>query len=361
LLVIVSSVFGLVRHYLRFSVAGLIVIVIGCANTTNQDAIGTADLLARDSVINESAHVVAHSSELLSGEQQRSNTNKVPGFQGNIEKELAQHKRINHRLASAEEDMYFVDRLLHTSSAAKKIQSSGRKDALVLYEKAQSFYLQATQARNNGDQQAQAQALSQAKLSLFAALRVLPKSPGHYQKQQDDCEGRVSTVNALLEANKRIRLEKSMAMAPDMEGRVNSELVKARQAYADKDYISALKIVDAVLGRVKQSLFDARNGDTLVRSLSFDSSQQAYQYEIGRNDTHKLLVKILLKDKLDNEDVLKRVNTNMAQAQLMRVQAEGLADQGDYPSAIKTLEQSTRQIVRAIRAAGVYIPKAFRI
>jgi cellobiose-specific phosphotransferase system component IIA len=50
------------------------------------------------------------------------------------------------------------------------------------------------------------------------------------------------------------------------------------------------------------------------------------------------------------------VDMNMKIADDLRSQALDQAEQGDFDAAVKTLENSTGQIIRAIRAAGIYIP-----
>jgi len=338
--------------------------VVGCSGTTTKNTGNAPDFSVASPVTSKVDDVTAHSQAEGSGVLQIQDANsditqkaRPPGHDvsDDYDEARARLKRNHHRLASTAEDMYFVDRLLHTSSAAKKILANGNAEAFALYEKALFFYAEATQAQDKGNRRGQAQALSQSKLSLFAALRLLPTRQGYNDKQQVDFESRVSTVKALLAAYKRINDEKSK-IVPSIENDVNAELYKAQQAQMDNDYINAIKRADAALAKVKQALFELRNGDTLVRSLSFDSPQQEYRYEIERNDSHKLLVNILLQDKLNDTDTITRVNLTLEQAQAMRLQAERLARQGDYLTAIKTLEQSTQQIVRAIRAAGVYIP-----
>jgi hypothetical protein len=41
---------------------------------------------------------------------------------------------------------------------------------------------------------------------------------------------------------------------------------------------------------------------------------------------------------------------------VLRADAEAQARRGDHAAAIKVLEDSTRELVRAIRAGGIYIP-----
>jgi hypothetical protein len=40
----------------------------------------------------------------------------------------------------------------------------------------------------------------------------------------------------------------------------------------------------------------------------------------------------------------------------LRTQAESTASKGDYVGGIKLLEDSTAELVKAIRGAGIYIP-----
>ena len=99
-----------------------------------------------------------------------------------------------------------------------------------------------------------------------------------------------------------------------------------------------------------------RDGKTLVRSLNFASKEEEYHYELDRNDTHKMLVKVLLKDKMKDPKTAARVKENIDKADALRIEAEQLAISKNFTEAVQTLENSTKQIVRAIRAAGIYIP-----
>jgi hypothetical protein len=50
------------------------------------------------------------------------------------------------------------------------------------------------------------------------------------------------------------------------------------------------------------------------------------------------------------------VKVYLDRAAKLRDQADDLAGKKDFEAAIKLLESSTRELVRAIRGAGVYIP-----
>jgi hypothetical protein len=107
----------------------------------------------------------------------------------------------------------------------------------------------------------------------------------------------------------------------------------------------------------KAGVSSLRSGDTLVRSLNFASKEEEYHYEIDRNDTHLMLIKVLAEEKrAANPAMDQQVSILIAKASELRATAEAAAARKDHAQAVKLLEDSTAELVRAIRNAGVYIP-----
>jgi hypothetical protein len=160
----------------------------------------------------------------------------------------------------------------------------------------------------------------------------------------------------LLEAQKRIAAEKSAGPAAgELTRRVESMMAEAGEMARGGRLADARRTLDQAYLAVKAAIGTLRGGDTVVRSLNFANKAEEYLYEIDRNDTHRMLVQVLLKDKrgsgIDN-----MVDQSVAAAAKLRAQAEEEASRRDHDTAVKTLEQSTRELVKAIRGAGVYIP-----
>jgi len=65
---------------------------------------------------------------------------------------------------------------------------------------------------------------------------------------------------------------------------------------------------------------------------------------------------VLLQDKRDAAGVDAMVERSTQAAAQLRKAADEQAARREFDAAVKTLEDSTRELVRAIRAAGVYIP-----
>jgi hypothetical protein len=103
----------------------------------------------------------------------------------------------------------------------------------------------------------------------------------------------------------------------------------------------------------KASIGAMRGGDTLVRSLSFASKEEEYHYELDRNDTHQMLLRILVQKQAGDVAAGREF---IEKAAALRRDAEGAGRDGNFAEAVRLMEDATRELVRAIRGAGVFIP-----
>jgi uncharacterized protein (UPF0332 family) len=142
--------------------------------------------------------------------------------------------------------------------------------------------------------------------------------------------------------------------------KVNNQLIKLiTQADAfleNSENAKARTEIDKAYHLLKVSIESIRSGQTLVRSLQFETKEQEYLYEIDRNETHSMLISLLVDEKNKTDKVKKKILKFVEEARLLRQQADAYATEDAYDIAIELLEQSTKQLVRAIRSAGVYIP-----
>ena len=91
------------------------------------------------------------------------------------------------------------------------------------------------------------------------------------------------------------------------------------------EYKKARKLLDSGYDIAKVELEKLRGGDTLVRSLNFANPEEEYEYELDRNDTHRMLVTVLLEEKRGKKGVDKMVKKFMGKAEVLRKQAEAQA------------------------------------
>lgn len=251
-----------------------------------------------------------------------------------------------------------VSTLIESSSAAKQIEASGKPEAQALRLKAAELRKEAEEAFKAADYAKASPLLDQAAKRMFEAVRLAAPEQVTGQKLKRDFDARMESVKALLAAQKRIVAEKRLgAKGAETTGKIESQINEAA-ALADAGKLEQGRaLLDQVYVTTRASIESMREGDTLVRSLNFATKEEEYHYEIDRNDTHKMLVKVLLDEKrVNNPGLETMVQKYLDQAAALRTNAEAVAAKKDFESAVKLLEDSTKELVRAIRGAGVYIP-----
>lgn len=258
----------------------------------------------------------------------------------------------------------FVEKLIHESAAAKQIQESDNAEAKALRQEALDYVEEAKAAEAKGDATAVAEALNKAKLAIFSGMRLVGGKVVK-DKRKENFEKKYKSLTSLFEAHERIREENAQDQSVSAEEQQATEEVsvytqvrmkEAQDLFVKGELVEAQNVLDTAYLSLKLSLTKLRDGKTMVRSLVFASKEDEYHYELRRNDTHNILVNTVLKEKLDDPRFGPLMNIPLKEAEKLRTQAEQQAGSGDFETAIKTLEESTKQIIRAIRMGGIFIP-----
>lgn len=267
------------------------------------------------------------------------------------------------RLQASEPDRAQLERrfesvgtLISKSTAARQIEASNITAATEKRAAAQSQYEEARSAFASGDLAKASTLLSAASKTMFEAARLAAPETVTAKKVETDYKNKLESVRALLSAQRRISDEKGNAETRESSKQIDALLEDAERKAASGQYAGARTILEQAYLLAKASVSSMRSGDTLVRSLNFATKEEEYHYEIDRNDTHQMLVKVLVEEKLAGSAPNPRINELLASAGALRGEAEAAASRGDHEAGIKLLEQSTGELVKAIRAAGIYIP-----
>lgn len=259
--------------------------------------------------------------------------------------------------AQLERKLASTSLLIESSSAARQIEASGIAEAAAERSRARELHRQAGEALAAGQLEAAAKLLDEGSRAMIAGVRLAASDQLAARKQRADFDARMDSTRALLEAQKRIAAEKGAGpRASDVSARVEAMMAQAADLARAGKLADGRRTLDQAYLAVKVAAIGLRDGDTVVRSLNFADKREEYLYEIDRNDTHRMLVQMLLKDKRGAAAVDAMVEQSMASAATLRAQAEAQAGRREHDAAVRTLEQSTRELVKAIRGAGVYIP-----
>lgn len=251
-----------------------------------------------------------------------------------------------------------VKLLLETSSAARQIESSADPRALATRDKARALHKNASDAYAAGDLATTSRLLAETSVLMFEAVRYAAPDEVVAKKLEADFNARNESVKALLAAYKRVAAEKSGAKGvAETVSSIEKSVATADQLAAAKKFAEGRAELDRAYLVAKAAISSLRSGDTLVRSLNFASKEEEFHYEIDRNETHKMLIKVLVDEKrASNPQLDQQVQTFVDKARELRTAADSAAARKNFEQAVKLLEESTAELVRAIRNAGVYIP-----
>ena len=250
-----------------------------------------------------------------------------------------------------------ISKLLHESSGARQVINSSNSEANQKRQQALELYRQASEKFDKGANDDAAELLTQSTRLMFEAIKLATPVSLTDDKNIKNYAQRKQSVMALKDAFNRISDETNES---DSKQKVNNQLdqliTRADELLGNGDSTEARTELDKAYHLLKVSIESIRAGQTLVRSLQFETKEEEYDYEIDRNDTHNMLIRLLVEGKEKSDYSKTQITKFVAEAKVLRQQADAYAGDGAYEVAIGLLEQSTKQLVRAIRSAGIYIP-----
>lgn len=248
--------------------------------------------------------------------------------------------------------------LIESSSGARQIESSGAAAARERRDNARLIHREAVAMLGAGDLGNAARLLDQAAREMMDGVRLAKPEQVAGEKAQRDFDARLESTKALLAAQQRITQEKGAGReAQESTRRIEQQLAEAQKLAAQHRLDEARPALDRAYLTARVSIEAMRRGDTLVRSLTFASKREEYDYELDRNDTHRMLVTVVLADRREPGGTMPAaMQSAVDKAAALRRDAEAKARAGDAAGGIALLEESTRELVRAIRAGGLYIP-----
>lgn len=252
--------------------------------------------------------------------------------------------------------LHFVQTLVERSSAAKHVAVSRNKEAKARHRQARGSYEKALVAHRAGDDKG-------ARVALHAAIRAMMEAVQmagaqvSTADQRREFQDRLESVNTLLEAHERIGNEKGTRVAgAKLRQATASKIAQAKALFEKGRLEKARAVLDEAYAMVKVAVRGQREGETLVRSLHFASKEDEYRYELDRNESHRMLVTLLFKEHSRGAGAQGNVEHFLGTAADLRTKAERRAAGKDFKAAVDALEQSTAQLMRALRGAGINIP-----
>lgn len=258
---------------------------------------------------------------------------------------------------TTEQKALFLRNLVGGSVAAMMIEESGDEVARQALARARALVEKADDDLAAGRLDEADAKLDEAVQLVNTETRRLSQGDVREKRAQLAYEKRLKAVRTFLAAYDRVAEEKARSDAFATQIGALQDLVSAAEALAkDGKVAEARALLDKAYFTAKSDIRELRQGDTLVRSLSFATPEDEYDYEIDRNDSHVMLLRLALSENPVGGETEARIAQLRGDAEALRRQAEGEAAARNHQAAIATLSRSTDALLKAIRMTGIFIP-----
>jgi hypothetical protein len=275
---------------------------------------------------------------------------QTPATQDNAASRLAGNRVSKEQLSS---NLGSLAKLLDSSSAARQIELSKVPEAVKRRERARELHKSAQTELDQGNLEKASALLTESRSVFFDAVRLAAPEEVTAKKFENDYLLRLESVNALLAAYKRVSGEKSASGVAETVALIEKSIAAGDALAKQRKFKEARTEIDRGYLVAKAGLTSLRSGDTLTRSLNFANKEEEFHYEIDRNNTHQMLIQALVDEKKAGSDMIKGF---VSKAGALRLKADEAASRKAFDEAVNLLEESTSELVRAIRNAGIYIP-----
>lgn len=263
--------------------------------------------------------------------------------------------------AAVDSKMRLVQLLLERSPAVQRIPDSGNAQARGMLAEAQAAYQRAGAEAQAGRPEAAVRLLDEALRQIVAAARLVP-DPAQAAAQERARYAQLSEAIRAFQAlyrnvSQRGAGNAQATLAPDLD-RIGAMLDKAaglasagNHREANRQLDDAYRIVASMLNKILLS-------ETVVYAARFDTPAEEFEHELARNRSYEDLVPVALAQLRTPPETAALSERYAQQSRQLREVARQRAAGGDYGSALKTIQDATGHLQRALRAAGLAVPQA---
>jgi hypothetical protein len=267
----------------------------------------------------------------------------------------AEATRQNVQVRTLSNKLALLERLVSKSSTVARAQGEGDDVTLEILAQARQSL---AQAREDFARQAYAGAeksLNQGFKLLAEVSRSLGAPKATAQAEKRKYAGLHERVVTFTDALQRIYKEKgidSVSEQADLQI-LRHGIEEAETLARSRDYGDANRTLSGMAEMVEIALTRARHQETLLHVLTFESPEEEYAYEKGRNKSYEMLMSLLRKKQEVDPAKLRLFSDIVAQNDVVRARAEEFAAAGDVQGAIDHLERGTERLAKALRALGL--------
>lgn len=252
--------------------------------------------------------------------------------------------------------------LLAQSPAVRRIPDSGNSAARRKLAEAQSLHAGAEGEAAAGNLESAVAMLDRALLEIVGAARLVPdpaqqvaQERARYLSLAESTRAFQSLYDGLAArmAERRVR-----ANAPAYDSaQAGAALAQAETLARGERYDEAGKLLLRAYADVVGALNGLLMAQTIVYDQKFASVADEFRHELARSRSYEDLVPLAVAQLGPTRETAGLADRYVQQGRGLREQAQRQADGGDHGAALKTLQEATGHLQRALRIVGVIVPQ----
>lgn len=223
-------------------------------------------------------------------------------------------------------------------------------------QKAADLNVRAILAAERGEELLADQLLSDAIAMVTRVLRsATPRENSESQKRRyNELAENVTAFRQSLVATAKDRNLSDREI--DLE-RIDAWIHQAAQAAGAANYRQANTLLTTSYQLIVSSIARYRDEETVYHALHFADAREEYRYEQQRYISHELLVRMMLGEEEVTQARQEQLNEFVRSAEKLHRQAYREWQNGEQQLAIETEVRATRELIKALRLAGLYVPE----
>jgi hypothetical protein len=252
---------------------------------------------------------------------------------------------------------------LTQSPTVKRIRLGDHVQALEQLARAQELYDQAELAASGGQTEGAMALVDEALRLIMAAARLVPDAAQlaeQERRQNIELREAIRTFH-LLHKNLSNRLAAINAPAPEVDADMARMDAMTRQAdglLASGQEHDAHVLLQSAHLLVVSTLNKMLMSQTLVYDLKFDTPADEFQHELAQNLGLEELVPLALQQAKVPREAADLAERYVVRSRELRGTAQLQVRGGDYPAALKSIQEASRLLQSSLRLAGVAVPQS---
>jgi HEPN domain-containing protein len=252
--------------------------------------------------------------------------------------------------------LMFADMLL-SSKTAKQVAKSGMLDAISLQTQGKQMLEQAKAELKAGNN-TKAYADADQALEMLKKSSSMVPSESELQQLKTHYEELLTSIKNFEKSHadnvKRITKAKGEKAVVDYDKEEVESLKAEGMRLAKKgDYVKANQSLGKAQHMITVALQQMLQSQTIVYDLKFDTPKDEYEYELKRFGGYEELIPVAIEAKKPTEGAIKLMKSYLEKSRKMRDEAKKKAGAGDYPVAIRMMQDATKTVRLALRMVGV--------